>query len=344
MKTAISAGVVLLSVSLPFSLLRSETLTKNSDESVTVLSAGGGGHGGGGGGGGGGHAGGSSAGARGGPSSGARGYMGPRGAFGRYYQPGMVNGRYPVYGGAAIRGRAALQSQHLSNSQGSTVHHVSQNQTGTTGKGRTHHNSTTRRTAASGSNRTGSSGSNGALNNNGSRSDVSALTSHNGRSRQGNWARNNPKNKGRFDASTQQKLRDWQGRKSNVAEARQRANDCHHNHHGHDWWRHHCDVIIFVDWGWWGWWDGWWYPAWGYDPYYQYYDYDGPIYGYSGLPPDEVVAGVQSELQRLGYYSYAVDGVMGPLTQHAINSYQRDHRLPITGTIDPATVGSLGLN
>ena len=37
-------------------------------------------------------------------------------------------------------------------------------------------------------------------------------------------------------------------------------------HHDHDWWRHHCDAIVFVGGGFWGWYDGWWYPAWGYDP------------------------------------------------------------------------------
>ena len=67
------------------------------------------------------------------------------------------------------------------------------------------------------------------------------------------------------------------------------------------------------------------------------------IYGYDGAPPDEVVASVQSELQRLGYFTYAVDGKLGPLTRSAINRYQRDNRLPITGTIDPATAGALGL-
>ena len=48
------------------------------------------------------------------------------------------------------------------------------------------------------------------------------------------------------------------------------------HHHDHDWWRHHCDAIVFVGGGFWGWYDGWWYPAWGYDPYYSYYDYNGP--------------------------------------------------------------------
>lgn len=77
--------------------------------------------------------------------------------------------------------------------------------------------------------------------------------------------------------------------------------------------------------------------------YYDYYAYDQPIYGYDGLPPDQVVANVQSALQQLGYYSYSVDGTMGPLTRAAIANFQRDHLLPITGDIDPATLGSLGL-
>jgi len=170
------------------------------------------------------------------------------------------------------------------------------------------------------------------------------FTGRNGRSHPGNWARNNPVNKSRFDAQMQSRLQNWRGQKSSVAAARQFHRDhCNGHHHGHDWWNHNCSPVILIDWGWWGWNDGWWYPAWGYDPYYSNYEYNGPIYGYDGLPPDEVVANVQSELQRRGYFSYAVDGKLGALTQAALNRYQRDNHLPITGTIDPATIGSLGL-
>ena len=132
--------------------------------------------------------------------------------------------------------------------------------------------------------------------------------------------------------------------------ARDGIHDCHHHdhdghhHHDHDWWEHHCGSIVWVDWGWWGWWDGWWYPAWGYDPYYSYYAHDGPLYGYDGLPPDEVIANAQSELQRLEYYSYAVDGILGPLTQEALRRYQHGRGLPMTGTVDSETVGLLGLS
>ena len=121
-----------------------------------------------------------------------------------------------------------------------------------------------------------------------------------------------------------------------------RSNGIASHHHDHDWWRDRCAAIIFFDWGWWGWCDGWWYPAWGYDPY-SYYEYNEPIYGYNGLSPDQIVASVQAQLQRLGYYTYAIDGNMGPLTRAAIARYQRDHLLPITSGIDPATLGSLGV-
>jgi hypothetical protein len=141
-------------------------------------------------------------------------------------------------------------------------------------------------------------------------------------------------------------LRNWQGRASGYTDAKHN-NQKHwrdRHHHDHDWWHHHCDAIVLVGWGFWGWYDGWWYPAWGYDPYYSDYDYNGPIYGYDGLQPDEIIADVQAALQQLGYYSYAVDGVLGPATESAIANYQRDHGLSVTGAIDPLTVRSLGLS
>jgi len=55
------------------------------------------------------------------------------------------------------------------------------------------------------------------------------------------------------------------------------------------------------------------------------------------------VASVQVALQQQGYYQYAIDGQMGPMTKEAIARYQRDHRLPITYGIDPATLGSLNI-
>ena len=146
----------------------------------------------------------------------------------------------------------------------------------------------------------------------------------------------------RIDPQTSQRLRNWRGNVSSTAQAQQNHwNNCHH-HHDHNWWHNHCVAFIFWDWGWWGWWDGWWYPAWGYDPY-SYYGYNEPVYGYGDLSPEQIVASVQVALQQQGYYQYAIDGQMGPMTKEAIARYQRDHRLPITYGIDPATMGSLGI-
>jgi hypothetical protein len=160
------------------------------------------------------------------------------------------------------------------------------------------------------------------------------------------WSRQNVANKQRLDPQTKERLRNWQGKPSGWNDAKHKNHEHwrDRHHHDHDWWKHHCDVIVLVDSGYWGWWDGWWYPAWGYDPYYSYYDYNGPIYGYDGLQPREVIANVQAALQQLGYYSYAVDGVLGPATETALGNYQRDYGLPVTGAIDPATVRSLGLS
>jgi len=167
------------------------------------------------------------------------------------------------------------------------------------------------------------------------------VDNHAGNDHPGNWARNNPRN--HFDQQTQNHLRHDTAHTSSWSEAHHNHDEWGHNHHDHDWWHHHCDTIIFVNWGWWGWWDGWWYPCWGYDPYYSNYLYDGPIYGYDGLPPDEVVANVQDELQQLGYYFGEINGVLNPTTHDALIRFQRDHGLPVTGAVDQDTIGALGL-
>ena len=148
--------------------------------------------------------------------------------------------------------------------------------------------------------------------------------------------------KSKLNPQTSNRLRNWGGNVSTSGQAHQNhLNNCRH-HHDHDWWRDRCAAIIFFDWGWWGWYDGWWYPAWGYDPYSNY-EYNEPIYGYGGLSPEQVVASVQAQLRQIGYYTYAIDVRMGPITRAAIARYQRDHLLPITSGIDPATLGSLGI-
>ena len=114
--------------------------------------------------------------------------------------------------------------------------------------------------------------------------------------------------------------------------------------HDRNWWRSRYSNIVLADGGYYYWDSGYWYPAWGYDPSYATYAYDGPIYGFDGLNPDQVVADVQAQLQREGYYNGPVNGILDPATQAAIAYYQRDHNLAITSVVDAATVTSLGLS
>jgi len=116
----------------------------------------------------------------------------------------------------------------------------------------------------------------------------------------------------------------------------------HRDHHDRDWWRNHCHTIILIGGGFYAWDLGYWYPAYGYDSYYSSYSYDGPIYGYDGLPPDQIIANVQYALQQLGYFGEAVDGVLGPATRAAIEDYQVENNLPVTGAIDRPTLVALG--
>jgi len=113
--------------------------------------------------------------------------------------------------------------------------------------------------------------------------------------------------------------------------------------HDSGWWGSRYNRIGLFGGGYYYWDNGFWYPAWGYDPGYSYYPYDGPIYGYNNLPPDQVVANVQTALQEQGYYHGEVDGLLGPLTRAAIADYQRDRGLYITSAIDEPTLAALGM-
>ena len=113
--------------------------------------------------------------------------------------------------------------------------------------------------------------------------------------------------------------------------------------HERSWWNSHYNRVVFRFGGWYYWNSGYWYPAWGYDPG-AYYAYDGPIYAYNDLPPDQIVANVQAALQQQGYYQGDVDGLLGPLTRAAVATYQRDHGLYVTSAIDQPTLEALGMS
>jgi Putative peptidoglycan binding domain len=112
--------------------------------------------------------------------------------------------------------------------------------------------------------------------------------------------------------------------------------------HPRNWWRSHYNRIVFVNNGWWYWNAGYWFPAWGYAPYVTF-AFDGPIYGYNGLSPDQVTVNVQEQLAAAGYYDGPIDGVLGPQTREAIANYQADNGLAITSAIDEPTLATMGL-
>jgi putative peptidoglycan binding protein len=121
---------------------------------------------------------------------------------------------------------------------------------------------------------------------------------------------------------------------------------CHrhwHERHDRNWWHNHCDTIVFISTGYYFLDGSYWYPACGYDPFNNYYDYDGPIYTYGNLLPDEVISNVQVALQDAGYYFGAITGSLNVETRAALANFQRDYGLSITGAIDEPTVQTLGL-
>ena len=113
--------------------------------------------------------------------------------------------------------------------------------------------------------------------------------------------------------------------------------------HNRDWWRQHCNNIVLVTGGYYFLDASYWYPAYGYDPLNSYYDYDGPIYTYGNLLPDQVIANVQGALQNAGYYFGPVTGSLSVETRAALANFQREQGLIVTGAIDEPTVEALGL-
>jgi peptidoglycan hydrolase-like protein with peptidoglycan-binding domain len=61
------------------------------------------------------------------------------------------------------------------------------------------------------------------------------------------------------------------------------------------------------------------------------------------LTPDAVRA-IQNRLRQLGYYTGPNDGIWGPATQGAVQSFQQGQGLQPTGQLNPATVAVLGLD
>jgi hypothetical protein len=128
---------------------------------------------------------------------------------------------------------------------------------------------------------------------------------------------------------------------TNVSRGWNRGHIYSWNHHHYRYWN-----------GAWVLYDDGYYPGYDYGYPDGYYGFDyPPSEGYyppgavSGqiMPSQDVVADAQNQLSRLGYATGPVDGEIGPMTQSAIAAFQRDHRLSITGQLDPSTLRVLGV-
>ena len=52
---------------------------------------------------------------------------------------------------------------------------------------------------------------------------------------------------------------------------------------------------------------------------------------------------VQLALRAYGYYSGAIDGVVGPETKTSLMKMQKDYKIPVTGTITPEVIDALNI-
>ena len=60
-------------------------------------------------------------------------------------------------------------------------------------------------------------------------------------------------------------------------------------------------------------------------------------------PPSGTLARAQSKLAGLGYYKGSIDGSYGPQTAQAVQQFQADNSLPVSGRLDLKTLASLGI-
>jgi hypothetical protein len=138
----------------------------------------------------------------------------------------------------------------------------------------------------------------------------------------------------------------WQKGKGNVQNRHwnpARNHNWERQRHDRSWWTSRYSRFALFGGGYYYWNSGYWYPAYGYHPSYNTYSYNAPIYAYNDQDPGQVIADVQSALQRLGYSPGPLDGTYGPMTRNALLGYQRENGLPESGEIDEATLASLGL-
>lgn len=57
----------------------------------------------------------------------------------------------------------------------------------------------------------------------------------------------------------------------------------------------------------------------------------------------DYVAAIQTDLRTVGYYQGEIDGLYGPMTIEAVERFQEDNDLPVTGLFDPPTQAAMQL-
>jgi hypothetical protein len=129
-----------------------------------------------------------------------------------------------------------------------------------------------------------------------------------------------------------------------------------HGYYGHGYYNHgryyYGGGWGFYGYPWWPWWWGWgaYYPP---GPYYGYdYGYDGGYYGSSDPAGNSgnyssqfnSTRAVQAALAWRGFYNGRIDGAMGPETRSAIEAFQKQQGLPVTGEIDSNLTKALQRN
>lgn len=78
----------------------------------------------------------------------------------------------------------------------------------------------------------------------------------------------------------------------------------------------------------------------------------GTVYSYYNITNQQIVAAasysvnkqVQQKLKNLGYYTGAIDGIIGSKSKSAIKRFQKDYGLVVDGIIGPKTLAALGLS
>lgn len=138
----------------------------------------------------------------------------------------------------------------------------------------------------------------------------------------------------------QQQQRQVSERRLAFAEARERMM---RERHDAAWWDHRYQRIVRAGTGYYFLDAGWWYPAFGYDLTADVYPYEGPIYAFGDMKPDQEIVAIQQRLQADGYYSGSITGVLDSTTQAAIAKFQAADGLLSTGAIDQPTIEALGL-